>query len=175
MNTFRFYLLVNEGFDELSTDDSSENLSNHEAELELFMDKLCDRISSTNLVFFKVGGFGEDNWKTDVRTDLPVILNQFPSFLLNLKERRNASLDFYEQGLQRMLNFSRHDHMLKIECLSYSMWTPNPTIIEIDADAGEKLFFDFIKKFIYVVKSKFPVFYRHKIFQSQFGSFSNDK
>ena len=69
----------------------------------LIMD-ICEYLSGFEEITFEVVGFGLE-WPVDVQTDLATIITQIPPLLMNIKNRKEAKLQFYEQGIERELVF----------------------------------------------------------------------
>lgn len=77
---------------------------------------------------FTISGFGQDRWPVDVGTDLLVLLEQLPALLRSLACGRPATLEFYEQGIQRNLVFTPAGDDFEVVCESYADWQPNPRV-----------------------------------------------
>jgi hypothetical protein len=56
------------------------------------------------------------NWPVTVRTDLWVVVEQLGDLLAALQHSQIGRLDFYEQGIERVVSFSPKDEALLIEC-----------------------------------------------------------
>ncbi len=52
-----------------------------------------------------VSGFGRGRWTTITDIDLPLILEQLPDAYAAISMRQSFNLDFYEQHLQRFIQF----------------------------------------------------------------------
>jgi hypothetical protein len=82
-----------------------------------------------------VGGFGQDHWPLDVRTDLLTLLEQFPEVMAAVRNaRQEFSIDFYEQGVQRRIDFHRRGNDVVARCISSTSWVPNPAVEVISAE-----------------------------------------
>ena len=57
---------------------------------------------------FTVSGFGQECWPVDVEVDLLVCMEQLPRLIKMLSQGLRHELDFYEQGLERLLSFNFH-------------------------------------------------------------------
>ncbi len=91
------------------------------------LEVICDELEECGCVRFLVGGFGQEAWPVDVRTDLLTVVEQLPQVVDALtKEAAQFELDFYEQGLQRRLNFERTGADTTITCTSATEWDPSP-------------------------------------------------
>lgn len=93
---------------------------------------ICEILHNQDIGFV-VSGFGQD-WPVDVNTDLLVILEQINDCLKEIDFAKfDFCLDFYEQGIERRLNFSDHNaDTVKVICESDTDWEPNPSEILID-------------------------------------------
>lgn len=111
---------------------------------------LCDMLAESQCVEFHVSGFGQDPWPTDVRTDLLTILEQLPDVSLAIRANDpEFDLDFYEQGIGRLLSFARSGNTVSVTCVSTTDWAPNPstltlTVAEVSLTL-ERLRLDFIQ------------------------------
>lgn len=90
---------------------------------------LCDVLDETSIFKFQVSGFGQDRWPVDIRTDLLTILEQMPTILRSIEcASYPFQLDFYEQGIERQLNFEEANTFIKISCYGGTLWEPNPSV-----------------------------------------------
>jgi len=83
---------------------------------------------------FLVSGFGEERWPVDVKTDLPVFLEQLPSVLRAVHEGVAIDIDFYEQGIERSIALQPAKGKYLATCKSRTRWQPDPAIEEIPAE-----------------------------------------
>lgn len=97
---------------------------------------LCDVLEETGIFQFQVSGFGQARWPVDVRTDLSTILEQIPAIMQLISEDNYPfQLGFYEQGVERRLDFEKTSQLIKISCYSGTSWQPNPrTVFSTEAD-----------------------------------------
>src|SRR5438270_139453 len=75
---------------------------------------------------FTVSGFGQTRWPLDLGTDLPVFLEQLPAAISAVGAGTAFSLDFYEQGVERVIHFSPWRDLYSAKCESYAQWVPDP-------------------------------------------------
>jgi hypothetical protein len=89
---------------------------------------ICDQLENLGAVELHVGGFGQDRWPVDVRTDLAVVMEQMPPICETLSRGEyRFNIDFYEQGIERYLAFVPADsRSVRITCTSTTQWKPNP-------------------------------------------------
>ena len=92
--------------------DYDEELDNIES---VIMD-ICEVLSDTQTIRFRVSGFGEPAWPVDVGTDLATIISQIPDVLGALHQSENTSIQFYEQGIERELFFSCNNSRVEMAC-----------------------------------------------------------
>lgn len=80
--------------------------------------ELCKRLEESNIVRFRVEGFGNSSWPVDVQTDFEIVLEQLPNLLkfLDTSESGTSYLEFYEQGIERQLVFTKIGDLIKINC-----------------------------------------------------------
>ncbi len=114
----------------------------------------CVMLSQSPDVRFVVEGFADDPWPVDVETDLAVMLGQLPKALSALRHNSEATLEFYEQGIERALEMGGTGSEVEIRCTSWhATWKPQPPIVTVQRDqlvsALAQLgieFFDLIKQ-----------------------------
>ncbi|MFE5321642.1 hypothetical protein ACFQ88_23335 [Paenibacillus sp. NPDC056579] len=99
---------------------------------------ICRIIAKTNAVIFNVSGFGQEEWPVDCIVDLPLVIEQLPEILININQDCfEFEIDFYEQGVERTIEFSElnnHKGKVQLLCKSRTDWLPNPEILEIDRE-----------------------------------------
>lgn len=123
------------------------------------MSAACRCLSNSGRVTFDVGGFGQPKWPVDVAVDLAVVAEQVPRVLLGLMCRdRNVELDFYEQGIQRLLSFEPvEDDRIRVTCRSGSDgWTPDPDEYVSSVSDLVRMLNDFARKFEKIVSELCP-------------------
>ncbi|WP_426534235.1 hypothetical protein [Bradyrhizobium sp. McL0615] len=80
---------------------------------------------------FVVAGFGQDRWPVDVGTDLAILLEQLPDVLRAVKAGAATEIDFYEQGIERKIEFSPAGNAYNATCISQTEWQPNPAVEQV--------------------------------------------
>lgn len=123
---------------------------------------ICEAVADCGKVTFRVSGFGQDPWPVDVRTDLPVFLEQLPA-AIRAAERgdREFTLDFYEQGLERVLLFTPNDGSFSVRCESATDWTPYPTKETITAPELGDVLLAIRHSFLRIVRAVAPEHHHH--------------
>ncbi|MEG3838563.1 hypothetical protein QUA46_28600 [Microcoleus sp. MON2_D6] len=88
---------------------------------------ICEELEKSNLVRFRVEGFGELPWPVDVSIDLMTVVEQLSDLLKFVEDSNSSSfcLDFYEQGIERRLIFSHVEKLVKINCRPLVMESSN--------------------------------------------------
>lgn len=95
----------------------------------------CELLAMSEGIAFVVHGFSDQAWSVDVATDLAVVLEQLPEALEALREASDFTIDFYEQGVERALDFHGEGEEIEIECRSgHRTWRPDPQTITIRRD-----------------------------------------
>jgi len=90
---------------------------------------ICVAFAETKVIYFKVSGFGQQDWSVDVATDLATIMENLPQIIYAFSnEQYPCNLNFYEQGIERYLTFEKED-FLKVTCQSLNSWIPSPDCI----------------------------------------------
>ncbi|WP_371368295.1 hypothetical protein SRRS_19270 [Sporomusa rhizae] len=91
---------------------------------------ICKIFADTEKIIFFVSGFGDENWSVDCRVDLPVIIEQLPEIISKFNNKDSSfNLDFYEQGIERKINFIVDKEIVSLECISRNDWVPEPSKI----------------------------------------------
>jgi len=124
---------------------------------------VCEALS--NYVQFNVSGFGQDNWPVDVATDLAVFLEQLPYFMIAISAGENFELQFYEQGIERSIFFSRDRDDYIATCVSHTAWIPNPNSEKMSWSLLLALIYEIKKEFVFYVKFFFPKLHSHSWFE----------
>lgn len=95
---------------------------------------ICDHLERFECAKFTVSGFGDPKWPVTVSTDLAVILEQLPGVSRALNERHEEfQLEFFEQGVERLLEFNRRGEDLDVTCSSQTGWIPSPQTMRMPA------------------------------------------
>jgi hypothetical protein len=93
---------------------------------EILVMEACSALSDAGGSRFHIGGFGSDEWPLDVAYDLSAFMEQFPSLLAGVRDRREVEVDLYSQGIERTLTFCQSGDLVIIHCDSRTHWVPNP-------------------------------------------------
>jgi hypothetical protein len=95
-------------------------------EYETLVMEACSVLSDAGGSTFHIGGFGSDGWPLDVAYDLSAFMEQLPSLLVGVRDRREVEVDFYSQGVERTLTFRPSGDLVVIHCDSRTNWVPSP-------------------------------------------------
>ena len=66
-------------------------------------------------------------------------MEQLPDLLESIKSKKDFCLDFYEQGVERYLNFTLSGNEYSISCISFTEWQPLPFSERINIDELEEM------------------------------------
>jgi hypothetical protein len=88
---------------------------------------------------FLVSGFGQQRWPVDVGYDLSTVVEQLPDVLTSILASEIAELDFYGQGIERVVEFSRTGDVMELRCQSRTGWTPDPEVETLDVTQLEEM------------------------------------
>jgi hypothetical protein len=77
---------------------------------------------------FHIGGFGSQDWKFDIAYDMSTLLEQLPQLIESLKLADAGEIDFYSQGVERTVTFSKADGNYEMHCHSRTSWHPSPSV-----------------------------------------------
>lgn len=139
-------------------DEESDNIES------LIMD-ICEFLSDTQMIGFRVSGCGESSWPVDAGTDLATVVPQIPDVLKALYRSENTSIQFYEQGIRRELFFSCNNNKAEVIC----KYLDEDKAMPIKEIAGlsevRKMLSEFLVSFIRLSKIACPAIADHRIFQ----------
>jgi hypothetical protein len=126
---------------------------------------LCSVLADSEVVQFKVSGFGQDVWPVDVRYDLVSILEQFPDVLQSVVSNNYpVELYFYEQGIERKLILEKYGELIRLKCLSCTDWVPVPKEIHMPQHLVVSQLIEFRDKFLEIVITGLPKLSHHSLF-----------
>ncbi|MBK6686014.1 MAG: hypothetical protein IPG45_16190 [Deltaproteobacteria bacterium] len=117
---------------------------------------VCRSLGDSNAFAFRVSGFGDLHWPVDVATDLATVLEQLPGALLGLRQGLAFQIDFFEQGVQRRLEFEPEGSRYHVICLSGTEWRPNPPFEFVDAKALDAMLRAVGQAFVASTKNLLP-------------------
>ena len=104
--------------------------------VEQLIATICEEASDRGIFRFSVGGFGQEQWPVDVAFDLPCLLDGIPSALATLRsETGTFRIDFYEQGVERVIEGICEGSQTVLRCHSGTDWLPDPSQTTIGTDA----------------------------------------
>lgn len=90
---------------------------------------ICEVFEISESIVFLVSGFGQEQWPVDCRTDLLTVIEQIPFILKKISKKDfSFQLDFYEQGIERLLIFEEENNQVRVTCISHTNWTPDEAI-----------------------------------------------
>ncbi|MFG2112297.1 hypothetical protein ACGFRB_06615 [Streptomyces sp. NPDC048718] len=93
---------------------------------ETLVMEACGALSDAGGSTFHMGGFGSGEWPVDVAYDLSVFMEQLPTLLAGMRNRREVEVDLYSQGIERTLTFRPSGDLVVIHCESRTNWVPSP-------------------------------------------------
>lgn len=75
------------------------------------IEDICEYFEDTKKVLFQIYGLDNIKWKVDCHFDLVVVIEQLPEIISKIRKGNyNFKLDFYEQGIERLLVFSNNNN-----------------------------------------------------------------
>lgn len=114
-----------------------------------FISDICEVFADTGKIQFMVSGFGDSRWPVDCRFDLPTIIEQLPGIIKKIKKDDfTFNLDFYEQGVERKINFKDDKDSVILECISRSNWIPKPIKLKMKKREVSRVFNGLYKDFM---------------------------
>lgn len=116
---------------------------------------ICELLADEGSVQFLVEGFGQ-RWPVDVRTDLAVVVEQVPTALRCLRAGESATLNFYEQGVERLLTIVPLEGNVNVRCSSTTSWRPEPNEIVLKRTEFIQLLTTFCSDFVARASERCP-------------------
>ncbi|MEO3756081.1 hypothetical protein [Streptomyces sp. B6B3] len=107
----------------------------------------CGLLATTDCRF-RVSGFGQDEWPVDVAYDLSTVIEQVPQALDDFREGFDAEIDFYGQGVERLVTFAPDGETTQVRCTSRTSWTPDPEMISCSHHDVENLLTSLEREFV---------------------------
>ena len=96
---------------------------------------------------------------------LAVVVEQIPAALRALGNGAAATLDFYEQGIERMLTMEPTGTEVAVECQSMTSWQPEPSVIRINSAKLLKMLSAFLGEFVERAQQRCPELVEHPWFR----------
>jgi hypothetical protein len=127
---------------------------------------VCTALADADTARFKVSGFGDDAWPVDVRFDLAVIVPQLPKAIAAVRQNRDAELDFFAQGVERIVRFSPRNTSYLATCRSRIGWEPRPASLILRSNELLALLQGLARDFIAAVQQIPGGYYNHPLLQS---------
>jgi hypothetical protein len=165
-------------------DENDEFDSEYEIKLEEVEDVreilffLCNGLEESNLVRFQVEGFGDSPWPVDIEADFEIVLEQLPQLLkfLDTTASSTADLDFYEQGIERQLVFTKTGDLIKINCQPLPVanrlneppqddWGQDIEEVPIESASLKNMICNLIRNFVLIANELYPEWTDHELFQ----------
>ncbi|MFG2371399.1 hypothetical protein ACGFY9_07970 [Streptomyces sp. NPDC048504] len=98
----------------------------------------CQLLAETDCRFH-VAGFGQDPWPVDISYDLSAVVEQLPEALASVGDGKPAQIDFYGQGVERLVTFTPHEGQVVIACTTETDWTPEPSTETVSPEEAEAM------------------------------------
>jgi len=124
---------------------------------------ICNMLYEAKQVIFKIEGFGEKWNIVDCKADLPCILEQMDTILEGILKKGDFEIDFYEQGLERLLKFSFKRETVCITCTSYVNMPPI-SVIEMEYESVKHLFWKLYDDFLMCIERLLPRVMKNTLF-----------
>lgn len=125
---------------------------------------ICERLDNLKKVKFVISGFGDEEWNVDCKADLPCILEQMEEILNGVVYKHNFTIDLYEQGMEREIEFEFKDENVTLTCKSYVGNLPPELLIFVPDDKLYKIFLEFFNDFIKCIEIFLPEYLDNGIF-----------
>jgi len=116
---------------------------------ETILADICEIFEESKKIKFDVIGFGIEKWPVDCMFDLLSVVGELPDIINSFYQNSyDFNLDFYEQGLERMLIFKEKEDSIIIMCESHNKWIPDHQIEHISKSGLVKMILELYNKFI---------------------------
>ena len=132
---------------------------------------VCVHLSNENSVEFKVEGFGLE-WPVDVMTDLSTVIPQIEGVVNSLRNSDKASIQFYEQGIEKELEFLRVDENVLIKCKDLISNETFGVSEERSFNSVDRMLVNFLVSFIRWAKQRLPALCNNTFFKELSSSAS---
>jgi hypothetical protein len=128
---------------------------------------ICEALQESKRIAFIVEGFGQSPWPVDITTDLAIFLEQLPGLVGWMTDISSTTfvLDFYEQGIDRRLNFDNGKGLVQITCESWGTFEPYPNIEIISREALSTMIKELVQGFLQLANLVAPEIVAHEWFQ----------
>jgi hypothetical protein len=120
---------------------------------------VCQFINQTG--YFRISGFGQANWPVTLDTDLPVFLEQLPTVLREISLGKSTEIDFYEQGVERIIILDPVEEFYELSCTSQTNWQPNPKVERISHIDLKQMMSNILENFLNLVRIIAPELAQH--------------
>ncbi|WP_040197444.1 hypothetical protein [Candidatus Soleaferrea massiliensis] len=135
---------------------------------------ICDVFEESGCIQFHVSGFGEALWRLDCRFDLCSVFDQIVEAVNSLENGQSSfTIDFFEQGTERTLNFRENDKNDEI-LLTMSELLAGECNSETERIAKHELlemFREFIRSFLKFSSNLCPSLIAHELFIQWFHQY----
>jgi hypothetical protein len=125
---------------------------------------VCASFGDTGAFEFRVSGFGDERWPVDVGTDLATVLEQLPDALSSVRNHEAFQIDFFEQGVQRRLEFVPNGPGYQVTCQSGTEWNPEPTVESVSAEDLASMLRALGQSFVLLTRKVLPRVSEHSWF-----------
>ena len=115
---------------------------------------VCDGLAGQ--ATFSVSACGETSWPVSVRTDLCVLLEQLPEALGAARRGKDFDIDFYEQGIERMLEVRADGAGYRVRYSSMSRPVDHLEEETVSADAVAQMLADVLDRFVSACRTAAP-------------------
>ncbi|HBE18884.1 MAG TPA: hypothetical protein DEG17_25010 [Cyanobacteria bacterium UBA11149] len=126
-------------------------------------------LQNSNIVQFKVEGFGKLPWPVDVSTDFLTVIEQIPDILKFLdSDLSTYNLEFYEQGIERKIFFRKEEDLIRLNCYgskSEVTWGQNIEEKPLEKKYLKTMIYEMIKSFVSISNELCPTLTSHRSFQ----------
>lgn len=118
---------------------------------------VCDELLAETDCRFRMGGFGKSEWGVDT-LDMSTVVESLPGAILDLRANREATIDLYEQGIERELTFTPEGDSVVIRCTSRTSWQPDPDVERAPREVVMSLLGGLVREFKVALQHGCPDF-----------------
>lgn len=110
---------------------------------------ICEVLEESKKIKFDITGFGMEKWPVDCRFDLLCVVGELPGIINRFYQNSyDFILDFYEQGIERVLIFKEKEDSIVITCESHNKWVPDPQVEYISKSELVNTILELYNKFV---------------------------
>ena len=156
-------------FDKIKVDAKARRINENESNyfeddcLLAIIILISESLAQNDNIIFEVKGFDTD-WPVDICTDLSTAIIQVYEAIILLRNSNKATIQFYEQGIEKTLEFHRSRQCVFIDCVSLMEDEIFGSREKHTWGIFEKMLIEFLLNYIQCVQHALPKCYENIYF-----------